>query len=125
MITYDGINISAEKILLDYKIEGVVFSICNKSNKYWIGTSKTLLSFILTDKFKISQIVAYSDPLLIYNKSKTAIRCVKFDIKQNCIWIGTEMNGLVKAVLDANDNVSKFTSINKMYEDVELSKYIY
>lgn len=124
LITYDGINISTEKILLDYKIEGVVFSICNKSNKYWIGTSKTLLSFILTDKFKISQIVTYNDPLLIYNKSKTAIRCVKFDNKQNCIWIGTEMNGLVKAVLDANDNVSRFTSINKMYEDVELSKYI-
>jgi ligand-binding sensor domain-containing protein len=124
LITYDKENISAEKQSLDNQLQGVVFSICKKSNKYWIGTSKTLLSFILTDKFKISGVVAYNDTLLIDNKSQNTIRCVKFDKKQNCIWIGTEMNGLVKAELDAKDDVSKFLSINQMYKDVAISKYI-
>jgi signal transduction histidine kinase/ligand-binding sensor domain-containing protein/DNA-binding response OmpR family regulator len=124
LITYDKENVRAEKQLLDNLPQGVVFSICHKSNKYWIGTSKSLMSFILTDQFKASQVVAYEDALLVDNKSQNTIRCVKFDKKQNCIWIGTEMNGLVKAELDAKDDVSKFISINQMYKDVAISKYI-
>ena len=124
LITHDINKIKTDKILFDNKVEGVVFSICKKSNKYWIGTSNKLLSFVLSDDFKLSQVVTYNDKLLIDLKSQNTIRCVKYDQNQNCIWIGTEMNGLVKAELDSKDNISRFVSFNKMYKEYSISKYI-
>ena len=124
LITHDKNKIKTDKVLFDNKVEGVVFSICKKSNKYWIGTSNKLLSFVLSDDFKLSQVVTYNDKLLIDLKSQNTIRCVKYDQNQNCIWIGTEMNGLVKAELDSKDNISRFVSFNKIYKDYSISKYI-
>ncbi len=124
LITHDKENIKTDKVSLDNKAEGVVFSICKKSNKYWIGTSNKLLSFVLTDDFKFSQVVTYNDKLLVDLRSQNTIRCVKYDQYKNCIWIGTEMNGLVKAELDSKDNISSFFSFNKMYKDYSISKYI-
>ena len=124
LITHDKDKIKTDKVLIDNKVEGVVFSICKKSNKYWIGTSNKLLSFVLSDDFKISQVVTYNDKPLIDLKSQNTIRCVKYDQNQNCIWIGTEMNGLIKAELDLKDNISRFVSFNKIYKDYSISKYI-
>ncbi len=124
LITHDKEKIKIDKISFNNKVEGVVFSICKKSNKYWIGTSNKLLSFVLTDDFKFSQVVTYNDKLLVDLRSQNTIRCVKYDQYKNCIWIGTEMNGLVKAELDSKDNISSFVSFNKMYKDYSISKYI-
>jgi ligand-binding sensor domain-containing protein len=57
LITHDKEKIKTDKVLFDNKIEGVVFSICKKSNKYWIGTSNKLLSFVLSDDFKLSLLI--------------------------------------------------------------------
>jgi signal transduction histidine kinase/ligand-binding sensor domain-containing protein/DNA-binding response OmpR family regulator len=124
LITHDKENFKTDKITFNNKVEGVVFSICKKYNKYWIGTSNKLLSFVLTDDFKFAQVVTYDDKLLVDHKSQNTIRCVKFDQNHNCIWIGTEMNGLIKAELDSKDNISRFVSINNMYKDYSISKYI-
>jgi signal transduction histidine kinase/ligand-binding sensor domain-containing protein/DNA-binding response OmpR family regulator len=124
LITYDKENITAEKQFLGNGIQGTIFSICNKSNKYWIGTSKKLLSFVLTDDYNISQIANYENKLLQDYQFQNTVRCVKYDSKLNCIWVGLEMSGLVKVELDSNDNASKFISINQEFKDKTISKYI-
>ncbi len=124
VVAYDKYNISSTKVNLGNQVQGVVFSICKKINKYWIGTSNKLLSFSLTDDYKVRSVIAYNDTLLINNKSQNTIRCVKYDNKQNSIWVGTEMNGLIKAELNAKDEVIKFVSINQKYKGVSISKYI-
>ncbi len=124
LITYDKENITAEKQFLGNGIQGTIFSICNKSKKYWIGTSKKLLSFVLTDDYNISQIANYENKLLQDYQFQNTVRCVKYDSKLNCIWVGLEMSGLVKVELDSNDNASKFISINQEFKDKTISKYI-
>jgi signal transduction histidine kinase/ligand-binding sensor domain-containing protein/DNA-binding response OmpR family regulator len=124
LITYNKENITAEKQFLGNGIQGTIFSICNKSKKYWIGTSKKLISFVLTDNYKISQLSNYENKLLQDYQFQNTVRCIKFDSKLNCIWVGLEMSGLVKVELDKNDNVSKFISINQEFKDKTISKYI-
>jgi len=124
LITYNKENVTVEKQLLSNEVQGTVFSICSKSKKYWIGTGKQLFSFILTDNYKVSEITSYNNKLLLDIKSQNTIRCVKYDPKLNCVWIGLEMGGLFKAELDAKDNISTFVSINQLYKDNTISKYI-
>ncbi len=124
LITYDNSNLKAEKQLLGNEIQGTVFSISSKSNKYWIGSSKNLFSFTLTDNFKLSEVKSYNNNLLLDYKSQNTIRCIKYDNKLNCIWIGFENSGLFKAELDNKDNISTFVSINQLYKVQPFSKYI-
>ncbi len=124
LITYDKENVTVKKQLLSNEAQGTVFSICCKSNKYWIGTGKQLFSFILTNNYKVSEITSYNNKELLDIKSQNTIRCVKYDPKLNCVWIGLEMGGLFKAELDAKDNIATFVSINQLYKDNTISKYI-
>ncbi|MCX6327354.1 MAG: ATP-binding protein [Bacteroidia bacterium] len=125
LISYNREKIKAEKILIDNEITGIVFSICNKSNRYWIGTGSRLISFDLTDNYKASKIESFNNELLLDSKSQNTIRCVKYDIRNNCVWIGYEKSGLVKAVLDDKNNIKEFVLIYQQLKDsILLSNYI-
>jgi signal transduction histidine kinase/AraC-like DNA-binding protein len=104
---------------------GTVFSICNKANRYWIGTDTRLISFDLTDNYKASKIESFKNELLSNSKSQNTIRCVKYDARNNYVWIGYEMSGLAKAVLDIKNNIQEVVSINKQLKDsILLNPYI-
>ncbi len=124
IITYNKENIESKKILTNDLFEGVVFSICHKKNKYWIGSGEKLISFILKDNNELTQITTFKDPLFLKNKSQNTIRSLKYDERLNIIWIGTETGGLIKADLDTNDQIKTFVSINQKYKDDNFSKYI-
>ena len=58
------------------------------------------------------------------SKSQNTIRKVKYDKKRNCIWIGGETSGLVKATLDKDLNIKSFMSINKTFNIGSNNNYI-
>ena len=123
-ITYNNKNIESKKLGTNDLFNDVVFSICHKKNKYWVGSGEKLISFILKDNNELSQINTFKDSLFLKNKSQNTIRSLKYDEKLNCIWIGTETGGLIKADLDTNDQIKTFVSINQKYNDDNFSKYI-
>jgi len=125
LINYNRESINAEKISIDNELPGIVFSICNKSNRYWIGTGTKLICFELTDNYNALKIESFNNDLLFDSKSRNTIRCVKYDIRNNCIWLGYEMSGLAKAILDDKNNIKEFVSINQQLKDsIILSNYI-
>ena len=125
LIRYDRENAQAEKILINNEVTGTVFSISNKLNRYWIGTGTKLISFDLTDNFEVSKVESFDNELQMDSKSQNTIRCVKFDNRNNYLWIGYEMSGLTKAVLDDKNKISEFVSINQQLKDSSvLSPYI-
>ena len=124
IITYDRNNFAIEKLNANDLIKGPVFSITNKADKFWIGTVNGFASFKLTSDFEITQIKNYNNQLLVNSKSQNTIRKVKYDQKRNCIWIGGETSGLVKATLDKDFNIRNFVSINKIYNIGSNNNYI-
>jgi signal transduction histidine kinase/ligand-binding sensor domain-containing protein/CheY-like chemotaxis protein/AraC-like DNA-binding protein len=125
LISFSNENINAEKILINNELSGPIFSISNKSNRYWIGTGTKLISFDLTDNYKASKIESFNNELLLKSKSQNTIRCVKYDVRNNCIWIGFEMSGLAKVSLDSQNNIREIVSINEQLKDsILLSPYI-
>jgi len=125
LISYNRENITAEKISLNNEIISIVFSICKKSNRYWIGTATKLISFDLSENYKVSMVESFDNEQRLNSKSQNTIRCVKYDSRNNCIWVGYESSGLEKAILDKKNNIKEFVSINQQLKDsILLSNYI-
>lgn len=124
LITYGTNNYSAQKIETGNTITGPVFSITNYKDKFWIGTGTGLAFLTLNKDFKAINIHKYYNRLLVNTNSQNTIRKVKFDLKNNCIWIGGETSGLIKADLDKNFNITRFLSINKTYNIGTNNNYI-
>lgn len=125
LIFYDWASEKTEKIIAEKTLNRTVFSICNKANKYWIGTSKNILCFTLSDNYQISSVSSYESTLLLDSKTQNTIRCVKYDGNRNCLWIGGETSGLIKAELDDKDNITDFVSVNRQLNDsISIDNYI-
>lgn len=104
---------------------GTVFTICSKGAKYWIGTKKNIISFRLSENYKIVAEYVYDNSTLINSKLRNTIRCLKFDKYRNCLWIGGERSGLMKAELNHNDKITGFVSISTLLKNADsISKYI-
>ena len=124
IISYTKNSYAIDKLNTNNQIKGPIFSITNKADKIWIGTVSGFASFTLSSDFKATQIKNYNIQLLVNSKSQNTIRKVKYDQKRNCIWIGGETSGLVKATLDKNSNIRSFVSINKTFSIGSNNNYI-
>jgi signal transduction histidine kinase/AraC-like DNA-binding protein len=124
IITYNKDSYTVEKLNYNNQIKGPIFSVTNKADKVWIGTGTGFASLSLSSDFKATQIKNYNIQLLENSKSQNTIRKVKYDQKRNCIWIGTETSGLIKATLDKDFNIRGFVSINKTLNIGSNNNYI-
>ena len=124
LITFNKENFKSERLNDNGQIKGPIFSICNKDDYFWIGTSNGLISFKLTPDFRITQFKNYNLMLNFDSKSQNTIRCVKFDQKRNSLWIGFETSGLVIAPLDNSMNIKEFVSFNKKFNLISDNNYI-
>ena len=125
LITYDRASEKTEKLIAETTLNQTVFSICNKAGKYWIGTSKNIISFTLSVNYQISSVSSHESNLLLDSKTQNTIRCVKYDYNRNCLWIGGETSGLIKAELDDKNNISDFISVNRQLNDsISINNYI-
>lgn len=124
LITYNKSSYKSEKLTSYNQIKAVVFSICNASNRYWLGTSDKLISFTLTSDYQITDVTSNTDKLLINLKSQNSIRCVQYDSKHHCLWIGSETTGLIKAELNKDLTIKTFYSISEKHENMRNTKYI-
>ena len=124
IINFAKNSFAVEKLNTNNKINGPVFSITKNEDKIWVGTGTGFASFTLSSDFRTSQIKNYTTPLLVNPKSQNTIRKVKYDQKRNCVWIGGETSGLVKATLDKSLNISSFESINKTFKIGSNNNYI-
>jgi signal transduction histidine kinase/ligand-binding sensor domain-containing protein/AraC-like DNA-binding protein len=123
LIKYNKESFQVEQLNKN-EIKGPVFSISTSADKIWISSGQGFFSIELSADYKITQIKNYSDKLVLDSKSQNTIRCVKFDEKSNCLWIGSETGGLVRATLDSQFNIKDFTSINKKFNIVSSNNYI-
>ena len=124
IINFAKNSFAVEKLNTNNKINGPVFSITKNEDKIWVGTGTGFASFTLSSDFRTSQIKNYTTPLLVNPKSQNTIRKVKYDQKRNCVWIGGETSGLVKATLDKSFNIRSFESINKTFKIGSNNNYI-
>ena len=124
IISYSKNSFAIEKLNTNNKINGPVFSITKNADKIWVGTGTGFASFTLSSDFKTTQIKNYTTSLLVNPKSQNTIRKVRYDQKRNCVWIGGETSGLVKATLDKRFNISSFESINKTFKIGTNNNYI-
>ena len=124
IISFTKDSFAIEKLNTNNQIKGPIFSITNKADKIWIGTGTGFASFTLSSDFKTTQIKNYTTQLLVNPKSQNTIRKVKYDLKRNCVWIGGETSGLVKATLDKDFNIKSFVSINKTFNIGSNNNYI-
>ena len=124
LISFTKDNFKTEKLKTNNIIKGPVFSICNSADKYWIGSGQGIFSFKLSTDFNITEIENYLNKFVLDSKSQNTIRCVKFDKKRNCLWVGSETGGLFRASMDGNLNIKEFFSINKNFNIVSSNNYI-
>ncbi len=124
IISFTKDSFAIEKLNTNNQIKGPILSVTNKADKIWIGTVSGFASFTLSTDFKITQIKNYDNQLLANSKSQNTIRKVKYDQKRNCVWIGGETSGLVKATLDKDFNITSFVSINKTFNIGSNNNYI-
>lgn len=124
MITYDRNNFTTKKLKANPDINNIVLSITHINKKYWIGSFNNLISFTLTDNFKISNIINYAKEYPLIFNSLNPIRVVKYDSLHNFLWIGTQNNGLIKAELNKNFSVNFFYLINHSFNNTEIDNYI-
>ena len=124
IISYSKNSFAIEKLNTNNKINGPVFSITKNADKIWVGTGTGFASFTLSSDFKTTQIKNYTTSLLVNPKSQNTIRKVRYDQKRNCVWIGGETSGLVKATLDKSFNIRSFESINKTFKIGSNNNYI-
>jgi signal transduction histidine kinase/ligand-binding sensor domain-containing protein/AraC-like DNA-binding protein len=124
IISFTKDSYAIEKLNTNNQIKGPIFSVTNKADKIWIGTVSGFASFTLSADYKITEIKNYDNQLLANSKSQNTIRKVKYDKKRNCIWIGGETSGLVKATLDKDFNITSFVSINKTFNIGSNNNYI-
>ncbi|MGL5318356.1 MAG: two-component regulator propeller domain-containing protein [Bacteroidales bacterium] len=109
---YDQSKIEKTLLISREQINGAIFSITNKGDKYWIGTSEKLISFNLSPDNKVTNYSSISNKLLFDTNKENTIRIVKYDMYRNCLWIGSEISGLSRALLDRNDNIDSIILID-------------
>lgn len=124
LITYTKNNFRAEKLNLNSSTPEVIFSICNKDSRFWIGTDKGLLGLNLSADYKITKLEHLNNKLIDNLKYQNTIRCVKYDAKRNCLWIGGENSGLVQAKLDNQSRIIRFISFKETYKILSQINYI-
>ncbi|WP_026777285.1 hybrid sensor histidine kinase/response regulator transcription factor [Polaribacter sp. Hel_I_88] len=124
LINYDKTNFVAKKLLTNNNIESVIFSITHSENQYWVASERGLMSFTLTENYQISNLIDYESEIPLNISSLKAMRVVNYDPHHNILWIGSQSNGLIKAVLNEDYTIKDFYAINSSSDKSQANEYI-
>jgi signal transduction histidine kinase/ligand-binding sensor domain-containing protein/DNA-binding response OmpR family regulator len=124
LVTFDDSNFSAKKLNTNLQFNNIIFSITHVKNQYWLGTDNNLISFTLTKDFEISNCIRYNNVIPSSLNSINFIRIVKYDLKHNLLWIGTQAKGLIKAELNNDFTIKGFYQFNQNSNAIANNEYI-
>lgn len=124
LVTFDDSNFSAKKLNINLQFNTIIFSITHVKNQYWLGTDNNLISFTLTKDFEIANSIRYNNVIPSSLNSINFIRIVKYDLKHNFLWIGTQAKGLIKAELNNDFTIKGFYQFNQNSNAIANNDYI-
>lgn len=118
LITYQENSFDVRKIATDIKLNTTIFSIDRVGNQFWAGGNENLISFSINKEYQPTKLAFYKSSLFSNLKTQNSIRCVRFDAKHQCVWIGTEISGLIKATLNPDFSIKELIPINNSKDDL-------
>ena len=124
LVTFENNNYTTKKLDTSNKTNPIVFSIAHVKNHYWLGTDNNLMSFTLTNDFKLMNLVTYKNLIPSSLNSINFVRIVKYDPKHNFLWIGTQTKGLVVAKLNNDFTIKKFSHYYQNRNSLDNNEYI-